>query len=79
MTKKCLLYLLCCRRMPWIALKVLPAGYVATSSLHTSPGSADGDNITAMAVSSGVYAFYQVRSTAAEFEHCYCVQTRNPY
>lgn len=47
--------LVCCR-MPWLALKILPSGYVGTSSLSI----ADGEG-RAKTVSTGVYAFYQVR------------------
>lgn len=40
--------------MPWLALKILPSGYVGTSPWSTK----DGEG-RAKALSTGVYAFYQ--------------------
>jgi hypothetical protein len=50
-----LLLLLCIScRMPWLALKILPSGYVGTSPWSTK----DGEG-RAKSLSIGMYAFYQ--------------------
>lgn len=54
----CGLLLLC--SMPWLALKALPSGYTATSPWSVNDKEKP-DATTAMAVSSGVYSYYQVR------------------
>lgn len=52
-----------CCSMPWLALKALQAGYVATSPASVKAAS-DGIS-AAMAVSGGVYSFYQVQAATA--------------
>lgn len=52
----------CLVKMPWLALKALPAGYTATSPWSVKEN-VKPDASTAMAVSSGVYSYYQVRSS----------------
>lgn len=47
------------RSMPWLALKVLPAGYVGTSPWSVTDANTSN---TIKAMSTGMYAFYQVRT-----------------